>query len=201
MALALPDAGASFYVDAPNGEAYERFLFDEFLPHLERAHRLDFERPLVVMGLSMGGYGALKLALRRPDRFAAALAFSPMLVPLEELRAAESASEPPWALARLQRVFGTPIDEPLYRANDPLTLAAGAPAQGPALYVAAGEQDRYGFDRGARLFASLLRQRGRACELHLLPTGHGWSLLERDFPAALDFLAGVLAATPSPSAP
>ena len=191
LALAFPDAGTSFYVDAPAGEPYERFLLEEFLPQVEKEHAVGAaaERR-VLLGLSMGGYGALKIALRHPQRFAGALAFSPMLVSLEQIRASEaSGGGGSWSLRSLQRVFGSPIDAELYRANDPLTLAAQAAAAGPFLYVAAGSADRYGFQRGAQRFAELLAQRGRRCELHILPAGHGWELLEADLSAALDYLA------------
>jgi S-formylglutathione hydrolase FrmB len=190
LALAFPAAGTSFYVDIPNGEPYERFLLEEFIPQIEKQYGVGGTRQRrILVGLSMGGYGALKIVLRHPDDFAGALVFSPMLVPLDQLRASEAAGGPTWSLRSLQQVFGNPIDDDLYRANDPLTLASKAPPDGSFLYVAVGSADRYGFQRGAQRFSEILRERRRDCEFHLLPAGHGWELLKADWPAALDYLA------------
>ena len=83
----MPEAGRSFYLNLKYGRKYFDYASDE-LPRLCRkvfnisAGRED----TAVMGCSMGGYGALKLALDRPDRFGfcgaispACLYFKPML--------------------------------------------------------------------------------------------------------------------------
>lgn len=84
MLVATPDTGAfSFYLDEPGmGQYRERFVGDVFVPAL-RARFGDVlpERPAGIVGISMGGYGALKIALSRPATFGAVAAISPMLEP------------------------------------------------------------------------------------------------------------------------
>ncbi|GAA2710579.1 alpha/beta hydrolase family protein [Micromonospora olivasterospora] len=77
LAVVMPQAGRSFYADEANGNRYWTFLSAE-LPEVCRSFfRLSQRREdTFVAGLSMGGYGAVKWALRDPGRFAAAASLS-----------------------------------------------------------------------------------------------------------------------------
>ncbi|WP_029291789.1 alpha/beta hydrolase family protein, partial [Cellulomonas sp. HZM] len=77
IAVVMPRAGRSFYTDELHGSRYWTFLSDE-LPHVVgQLFRVSAEpEDTFVAGLSMGGYGALRWALRRPERFAAAASLS-----------------------------------------------------------------------------------------------------------------------------
>ncbi len=77
LVIVMPDGGRSFYTDMKFGGKYWTFLSEE-LPKLVCGFFpvSPAREDTFVAGLSMGGYGALKLALRRPDRFAAAGALS-----------------------------------------------------------------------------------------------------------------------------
>ena len=77
LAVVMPAVGRSFYTDMAHGLRYWTFIADE-LPAICRSffplsHRRE---DTFVAGLSMGGYGAFKLALRCPDRYAAAASLS-----------------------------------------------------------------------------------------------------------------------------
>ncbi|HYD40196.1 MAG TPA: alpha/beta hydrolase-fold protein [Anaeromyxobacter sp.] len=79
--------GGGFYVDSPASGRFAGTILDGILPALRTA--LDLELPparTLVTGHSMGGFGALWLALQRPDEFSGAAAFNPAarLVPLAE---------------------------------------------------------------------------------------------------------------------
>lgn len=77
LAVVMPSVHRSFYADMIHGGRYWSFVSEE-LPRIARsffplsARREDN----FVAGLSMGGYGAFKLALAQPDRFAAAASLS-----------------------------------------------------------------------------------------------------------------------------
>jgi S-formylglutathione hydrolase FrmB len=77
LAVVMPAVDRSFYADMEHGNRYWTFLSEE-LPELMRqyfplsARRQDN----FAAGLSMGGYGAFKLALNQPERFAAAASLS-----------------------------------------------------------------------------------------------------------------------------
>lgn len=77
LAVVMPQVHRSFYTDMAHGGKYWTFISEE-LPALARSFfPLSTRREdNFVAGLSMGGYGAFKLALRNPERFAAAASLS-----------------------------------------------------------------------------------------------------------------------------
>lgn len=77
VAVVMPAVNRSFYADMSHGAKYWTFVSEE-LPRLARSFfPLSSEREdNFVAGLSMGGYGALKLGLSFPDRYAAAASLS-----------------------------------------------------------------------------------------------------------------------------
>jgi enterochelin esterase-like enzyme len=78
FAIVAADGGTSYWHPRPNGEDASRMVTDELLP-LVQERGLDIAR-IGLIGWSMGGYGALRLAgLRGPDNTAAVVASSPAL--------------------------------------------------------------------------------------------------------------------------
>ncbi|MBN1672597.1 MAG: esterase family protein [Kiritimatiellae bacterium] len=77
LAVVMPNVHRSFYTDMASGLNYWTFISEE-LPELARSFfPLSAERQAnFVAGLSMGGYGAFKLALRCPGKFSAAASLS-----------------------------------------------------------------------------------------------------------------------------
>jgi S-formylglutathione hydrolase FrmB len=77
MAVIMPAVNRSFYSNMKYGGDYWTFVSEE-LPAAARSyfHLSDRREDNFVAGLSMGGYGAFKLALRHPDRYAAAASLS-----------------------------------------------------------------------------------------------------------------------------
>ena len=77
LAVVMPEAQRSFYADEAHGGRYWTFLSEELPSVVESFFRVSRRREdTFVAGLSMGGYGALKWALREPERFAAAASLS-----------------------------------------------------------------------------------------------------------------------------
>ena len=79
--------GAGFYVDAtqkPFAKNYQmRSYLEAELPELIAEHLpVDMDRQ-AIMGHSMGGHGALTIALRNPGRFASVSAFAPIVAPMD----------------------------------------------------------------------------------------------------------------------
>ena len=77
LIVVMPNAHRSFYSDMKYGGNYWQFLSEE-LPEIVAGFFPASSRreDTFAAGLSMGGYGALKLGLRRPDRFAAVASLS-----------------------------------------------------------------------------------------------------------------------------
>ena len=80
IAVVMPSAENSYYEDMANGARYYTYISEE-LPRRIRSLLPVSARPEdnYIAGLSMGGYGAMKIALRHPERYAAAASFSGVL--------------------------------------------------------------------------------------------------------------------------
>ena len=77
LAIIMPGVNHSFYCNEEYGERYWDFVSEELPRIMHRFFRLsDKPEDTFVAGLSMGGYGAMKLALNQPERFGAAASFS-----------------------------------------------------------------------------------------------------------------------------
>jgi S-formylglutathione hydrolase FrmB len=78
MIIVMPDGFVSFYMNSYDGkEKYEDFFVKEFIPNVEKTYRIKAKKQYRgIAGLSMGGYGAMNLALRNPDKFSAAAPLS-----------------------------------------------------------------------------------------------------------------------------
>ncbi|MBS7009011.1 MAG: esterase family protein [Anaerostipes sp.] len=82
----MPDGGLSYYTNTVCGENYWTYLSEE-LPKVVKTYFPVSEKreDTFAAGLSMGGYGAMKLALKQPERFAKAAAFSGSLDMVREI--------------------------------------------------------------------------------------------------------------------
>ena len=77
LAVVMPQVHRSFYTDQAYGGRYWTFLSEELPQLVGSLFRVsDRREDTFVAGLSMGGYGAVKWALRQPERFAAAASLS-----------------------------------------------------------------------------------------------------------------------------
>jgi putative tributyrin esterase len=118
IAVVMPDGGRSYYVDNAAGPRWGAFVADE-VPDIARAifPLSDRREDTFIAGLSMGGYGAVRIALSHPDRFAAAGSFSGSL---DMARRPENA-DASWR-TEFARVFGD-LDAIAGSENDLFELA------------------------------------------------------------------------------
>ncbi|MBB5045464.1 S-formylglutathione hydrolase [Rhodopseudomonas rhenobacensis] len=126
--------GAGFYVDAtepPFAKNYRMWSYlTAELPALIAGHfPADLDRQSV-LGHSMGGHGALTLALRHPQRFRAASAFAPIAAP----------SQVPWGIKALGGYLGA--DRAAWRPHDAVALIEDG-ARIPDLLVDVGDADPF----------------------------------------------------------
>src|SRR5271168_1307128 len=80
--IVTPAGGSSFYINSRDGKRrYEDFFLQEFMPDVEKRYRAQAGRgSRGIAGISMGGYGALHIAFRHPQLFAAVGAHSAALI-------------------------------------------------------------------------------------------------------------------------
>ena len=191
MVVVMPGLGNGWYVDDPGrgraGMLETAFLAD-FLPHVDGTWSTVRGRSgRAVAGLSMGGWGAVRFALLRPDLFAAAASLSGALVTEEQ------AALPVWA-AFFGGVFGEPVDLDRFRAASPyarLGQIAASPRP-PALFLACGDQDELDLTASNLLFFLALQRAGIPAELRIDDGGHDWSVWARDLEPMLRFVGSVL---------
>ena len=126
--------GAGFYVDAtqqPFARNYRMWSYvTEELPKLVAENFPVDPGRQSILGHSMGGHGALTVALRLPDRYRAASAFAPIVAP----------SQVPWGIKALGGYLGS--DRQAWRKHDAVALIEdGARVSG--LLVDYGDADPF----------------------------------------------------------
>lgn len=83
LAVVMPSAGNSMYQDMYRGEKYLTFITDELINFAQTMFPLSQKREdNFTAGLSMGGYGALNVALNKPEQFACAISLSGAVDPV-----------------------------------------------------------------------------------------------------------------------
>jgi S-formylglutathione hydrolase FrmB len=186
--IVTPNGDTSFYINSRNGrDRYEDFFLREFLPFIERHYRTRRGRRYRgIGGISMGGYGALHLAFRHPELFGSVSASSAALL-ARVPRVSVTRGRVPPILRILGGVFGSPIDPAFWKRNDPLHLARTANLRGLEIEFDCGEQDDYGFERGAEALHQILLARHVPHQFALYPGGHDWQYFTTRLPAALEF--------------
>ena len=185
LAVVMPAVHRSFYADMAHGNRYWTFISRElpalvrgFFP-VSRKHEDTF-----VAGLSMGGYGAFKLALSFPQRFAAAASLS------GALDQAGPAPQPvdPAMRAEMENIYGD-LDKLAGGPNDVMHLArqvAKSTGPKPRLHQCCGTED-FLYDQNLRF-----RDQARALGLDLTyeegPGEHEWGYWDRMIQQVLAWL-------------
>lgn len=170
LAVVMPQVHRSFYTDEAYGGRYWSFLTAELPELVQSFFRLSSRREdTFVAGLSMGGYGAFKWAMRQPERFAAAASLSGAL-DVSRLRSELAQPDDP---AMFDRILGDqPVDG---SANDLFWLLGQAnPSALPALHLSCGTQDELFADNQA--FASACDARGVELTTAYPAGGHTWDV-------------------------
>ena len=181
LAVVMPQVHRSFYADQAYGGRYWTFVAEELPELVGRFFRVSHRREdTFVAGLSMGGYGALKLALRQPGRFAAAASLSGALDVAALSRRPRPEDRMLW-----RRVFG---DDTVAGGQDDLfaLLAAADPANLPALRVSCGTDDE--LIEANRRFVDACVRAGVPVATSFSPGAHEWGYWDADIQQVLDWL-------------
>jgi S-formylglutathione hydrolase FrmB len=190
------DGGNSFFVNGAQGR-YEDLLTRDLIAHVDATYRTIARREgRALLGVSMGGYAALRIAFKQPELFGAVSTHSAML--LLKIPTADDGARR-GHMAAFQRVFGTPIDSALWTENDPFAWAEKAdPKKTPALHFDCGSEDRYGLAAGNQALHELLERRGIRHSFALRPGDHGYEYVRSVLAGSLGFVAKNLAAPEAP---
>jgi len=185
-----PSGGHTFFLNSADGKIrYEDFLTKEFMPQMEQKYRVDGVRTRRgITGVSMGGFGALRLAFKYPQRFAAVSAQMPALLAEIPANFAGGGSGSPSSM--LGDVFGNPIDVAYLQRNSVFYFARVTPAtelNRMKIYFNVGNNDDYGFEQGAQKLHLLLDSRGIPNEFHIYPGRHDPQFAVRHFGEVVQF--------------
>lgn len=143
LALVMPEVQRSFYIDALSGLRYFTYVTEELTALCSEMFRISDKREdTAVAGLSMGGYGALRCGLSRPDLYGACASFSGAL-DLRRLGDELKAQRDEALLREFRGVAGedltiTPDMDVFHLANAATQLS---PAARPRIFMTCGEQD------------------------------------------------------------
>ncbi|MFF2888766.1 alpha/beta hydrolase [Paenibacillus sp. NPDC057967] len=183
LAVVMPNVHRSFYTDMEYGEAYWTFLTEE-LPAVARSFfpLSEAREDNFVAGLSMGGYGAFKWALRHPDRFAAAGSFSGALDIAAHVR----------EVGDFDRIFKLIFgDKEVQGTDDDLLALLGRSASGqngpnPLLYQCCGTEDF--LYNGNKAFRDACEKTDYQLTYKDGPGGHSWAYWDEHIQQFLKWL-------------
>jgi S-formylglutathione hydrolase FrmB len=179
LAVVMPAVNRSFYANERTGGRYWDFIAEELPEIVGNFFRISRDpAQTFVAGLSMGGYGAMKLALSHPERFAAAATLSGAL-DLDEL------SSRPERIELFERIFGDSIPDD---ANVFTLLENADAATLPRIHVSTGTEDAPGLVKGNRRFVAALEAKGADVTSDFRPGEHVWSLWDTLLPEVIDWM-------------
>ncbi|MBQ3920180.1 MAG: prolyl oligopeptidase family serine peptidase [Oscillospiraceae bacterium] len=180
LAIVMPAVNHSCYCNEVSGERYWDYVSEELPEVCSRFFRIS-TRPedTYVAGLSMGGYGAMRLALTYPERFAAAASFSGAVDLASQLLYSDGLG-----LARIfgtKDITGTDVDT-MY-----LMKKNAAAEHKPRLYVSCGTDD-FLYDEHKR-FVPALRENGWDVTSFEKPGAtHEWGFWDEQIKAFIEFI-------------
>lgn len=183
--LVMPEGALSYWINAalaPKDRYGDYFTTDLIHDVEQRFPAISDRSGRAVVGISMGGYAAIRYALVQPQLFSFAGAISPAV----HIPSLKFSWRRFWQSVRLRRVFG-PDGNAARRAADPFEMVETTdPDKAPYLYITAGEEDP--MLGQIRRLAGILVQRGFGSEFHLKPGGHDWNEWDAQVPGCFERL-------------
>ncbi len=191
LIVAMPDGFRGFYTDNAEGPAYGRYMLEDAVGFAERVLPAIGNRSgRCIGGLSMGGYGALRLALSRPDMFVSATSHSGAIFPWDR-------DFPERLQIEMRRIFGA---KPRGSEHDILALARKLKRRGknpfPKLRLDCGTGD--GLIAQNRALHAEFDRIGIPHEYEEFPGGHEWDYWDARIREAIAFHCKALGISAAP---
>jgi enterochelin esterase-like enzyme len=180
LILVMPEGGDSWWIDSDPKTGFgpvETALLHDLVPHVEATYRtIPERRERAIAGLSMGGYGALRLAFEHPELFGAVAGISPAIQ-----RSAEG-------FGLKSPAFGSPFDPARFAAAEPWSYLPALASQSAKLplhvWLTIGDDDEFPlFLDGTMDLYLALRAAKVPAELRVVDGHHNssfWSAALRD---------------------
>jgi len=186
--IVAADGPGTWFSDSYDGsKRFEQFLAEDLPAAIAARYRvLDGQGSRGITGISMGGYGAVKTALRHPGLYGSVSSVSGAIIPFEW----EELQRYNWvARFTLMRVFGRDREKNSLIANDAWHILWKLCFDEPpfAVELRAGTSDVYGLDGVAAQYGMLLNERGVPTTIVLEPGGHDWGYWRGAMRAVLEW--------------
>ena len=183
IAVFMPNVDRSFYTDMKYGRNYYTYISDEFIKYTRQVFKLSTKREdTFIAGLSMGGYGAFKIALRNPHIFSAAASFSGVLDIVKRFK-----ESPTWEKEKLLIIGENPDFEGENAKENLKYLLENFDKNSPKvrLYQACGTEDFLYEDN--QNFIKWVEKTDFEHEYHEGPGGHEWKFWDKHIEKAIEF--------------
>jgi putative tributyrin esterase len=178
LVVVMPDGGRGWYTNAAVGYAHEDDLVKDVVGLVDRTFPVTAERSgRAIGGLSMGGYGAVKLGLKHHEMFASVNSHSGSVGAQRDLKLMKDLSP------EFERVFGK---SPMGGPEDPAAIVERIDhGRIPALLLDCGTDD-FLLEQN-RAFHRHLETLHVAHEYHEFPGGHNWAYWDKHVQEAIAF--------------
>lgn len=183
--IVMPGCPACWWVDGAKDKA-ETAFWSDLVPTIAIRYRtIEARGGRLVAGLSAGGYGAIRYALRYPDRIAAAAALSPAVY--SDIVPASSAArtQPPFLSAD-----GSFNQAAWDSKNYPALLNRyfAQPARVP-FYLVSGDKDKLGIAlETTQFFERIYGRQPDQVELRIVSGDHSWKVWEFAIEDAMKYI-------------
>ncbi len=192
LMVVMPDTGRGFYIDAKEGPAWESSIINDLIPFIDsRFNTVASRQGRCLAGLSMGGYGAVRFALKFPNLFSAAVSHSGAVAFAHWNLSAENRPDNAFGV-EMCRIIG---ENSSGGPDDLYTMAENLPADSrPALRLDCGVDD---FLLPAnRDFHAHLETIGFPHTYLEFPGAHTWEYWDLHIREAVAFMAEQLSIAP-----
>ncbi len=179
LILVTADAGNSFYINGVSSGNYEDLITVDLIEEVQAVYRVAETRDMrAIMGISMGGMGALKIALRKPELFGSVAAHSSAILPTDPNDLPGQYQQMLWGRYGDQ-IFGNPLDVEKWQSENPMYLVEHSDAdslKGLRIYFDVGTRDRYQFAPTNTALHNAMKEREIPHTWFLISGGgHAWS--------------------------
>lgn len=204
--VAVSASRTPVYVNGTQVGDEEDYIVKDLLGHLEKTYPVATDRSQrAIMGVSIGGMGAMRLALLHADKFGVVATHSAAVLPADITELDERMQRRIEMMSRgmgLSEVLGDPIEPDKWAKVSTTALARDADLdtlRSLAIYFDAGTADRYGFGPPNKALSTLLEEREVPHEFELVEGGeHSWGsgATQKQLPKSLAFVAASFAKPP-----
>ena len=173
--VVCPEGGRSWFSNSHDGaRRYEDLVAGDLPREIERRYRVLSGSPnRGITGISMGGYAAMKIALKHPGEYGSVSVLSGAIIPMGW----DDVDKVFFVVRRqLHAVFGDSPRNNSLAENDVWKILQSRESWGRPfdVFLLAGTEDKYHLDRAAAAYAGLLNRHGIRATARLEPGIHDW---------------------------